>query len=117
MPDHERGLLILPGNHPMQQARVIRSAGRFLRRGMAPLGRTRRAEKQGAVPGQVGAQIRGKAEVYGAMLTMHKRLAYALAAVAILMSLSGCGMKGEEFMYPSRTQPAPTTSVAILPAP
>lgn len=49
---------------------------------------------------------------------MHKRLAYALAAVAILLSLSGCGMKGEEFMYPSYTEkPAPSTSVVISPAP
>ena len=51
------------------------------------------------------------------MLIMIKRLAYAFAAAAILLSLSGCGMKGEEFMYPSYTKPTPTTSVIIFPTP
>jgi hypothetical protein len=74
-------------------------------------------EEQGSFPRAVSPQVRGKAEFYGEMLIMIKRLAYAFAAAAILLSLSGCGMKGEEFMYPSYTKPTPTTSVIIFPTP
>lgn len=52
----------------MQQTRVGRGAGWILRRGMAPLGESRRTEEQGQVPCSVGAQIRREAQIRSELL-------------------------------------------------